>query len=843
MINASKEFKEKVNSNANLINYADITLNDGTVLNLTYKDFMIGGCRISDSTTDGNEFSAGNAIGKSINLRIANHDERYSKYDFYKAVIWLYIGMLLDNGTVEKIRKGKYYVNVPESPGDVINIEAVDSMVLFDRPYAESVAYPATLQTILADACTACGVRIGFGQFDNYSFMVNQKPEGVTYRQIVSFVSQIAGYNARINNDDALELVWYNTALLDEENYDGGLYKDADHGNVVDGGLFTDKNQLDIIDGGLFTDAAVFNIYSFKSFTVATDDVVITGVKILNDEKEYIFGDAGYAITIEGNPFVTGKEQEVANYLGMRMVGMRFRPFTGQIRGNPLYEPFDVGYVTDRKGNIYRTVINSVEFTIGSYMTISCQAESPLRNSSSYRSEAARAVVEARRDTEKKLSNYDIIVQQMNELAGNAMGFHTTYEELPDGSRITYLHDKPDLKNSVTVYKQSIDGFFLSTDGGKTYTAGFDKNGNAVVNILAAIGIMFDWAKGGTLTLGGDSNIDGSCVVYDATGKEVARLDKDGLTTNSARITGGVINIRTSDEEVSSITLNSENFTVGLSSSSISFNTKSMLCSFGWNGLFFSSNNYHSSTSFKLGNTLINATGIEFGNNISLKQSSAEILGWKFSTDSFRNNADTYIFSSTACWIKKSVYIGASNQIAFSSDGTFNFSTSGNLMASNAAFYTRLINTKTLCVNGIYVTGTKSRIAKTKNYSDRLLYCYETPKPYFGDIGEAILDEDGLCYVFLDDVFYETVNTDCSYQVFLQKYGQGDIWVKARTPTYFVVVGTPNLPFGWEVKARQLGFESERLETYEKPVEEQTIDYEQEAQNYIDNYYKEMLTL
>ena len=39
------------------------------------------------------------------------------------------------------------------------------------------------------------------------------------------------------------------------------------------------------------------------------------------------------------------------------------------------------------------------------------------------------------------------------------------YEDKPDGSRIIYLHDKPALEDSKTVYKQTIDGFFISTDG------------------------------------------------------------------------------------------------------------------------------------------------------------------------------------------------------------------------------------------------------------------------------------------------------------------------------------------------------------------------------------------
>lgn len=65
MINASKEFKEKLKNGANVVNYADITLSDGTVLHLTYKDFMIGGCSIEDKTTDG-KFGVGFVIGKTL---------------------------------------------------------------------------------------------------------------------------------------------------------------------------------------------------------------------------------------------------------------------------------------------------------------------------------------------------------------------------------------------------------------------------------------------------------------------------------------------------------------------------------------------------------------------------------------------------------------------------------------------------------------------------------------------------------------------------------------------------------------------------------------------------------
>lgn len=507
MINASAEFKQKLKNGANLKNYADIMLSNGTVLHLSPDDFWLGGCTIDDKTTDG-KFGVGFVIGKTLSLRIANHEEQFSLYDFYNSIITLYIAMQLEDGTIEKIRKGVYYTTIPETPGEIIEISATDGIYKLDRDYTVSTTiYPATLQTIITEACLDCGIPIGFRQFDNMSYVVQKKPEKATYRQVVSWACQIAGYNARIDNNGYMQLVWYDTSLLDHKVYDGGDFFEYPHNKVLDGGDFLDYSAVKVIDGGLFTDPYPEHIFRFKTLTVHTDDVVITGVQVVYEDTDVLFGDTGYVIKVDNNPFTEGKENQVADYLGQRMVGMYFRPFSGSVPGNPLYEPFDVCKVSDRKGNSYQSIINSVSYTIGSYTEIACQAEDPVRNGSDYFSDAARAVVEARRNTQKQLTEYDKAVQNMNQIAMNAMGFHTTYEEQPDGSRITYLHDKPNLSESKIIYKQTIDGFFLSQDGGKSYTAGFDSQGNAVVNILYAIGIVADWIKTGRLLVKDDNGV------------------------------------------------------------------------------------------------------------------------------------------------------------------------------------------------------------------------------------------------------------------------------------------------------------------------------------------------
>lgn len=124
-------------------------------------------------------------------------------------------------------------------------------------------------------------------------------------------------------------------------------------------------------------------------------------------------------------------------------------------------------------------------------------------------------------------------------------------------------------------------------------------------------------------------------------------------------------------------------------------------------------------------------------------------------------------------------------------------------------------------VNGPFgASGTKSRIADTDNYNRRLLYCYEMPSPMFGDIGEGVTDEHGLAYISIDDIFDETIRSDMEYQVFLQPEGRGELWVQDKTPNYFTVCGDANLKFSWELKAKQRGYEYERLEDYDNQVAE-----------------------
>lgn len=559
MRNASSEFKQILRDDSQpVVNYIDITLSDGTVLNIAPDRIIADSLSITEASVSGNSFEIGSFVGKILKFSIANYDDFYSIYDFYMATMVVYDALTLQNGTVEKVRHGNYTITTPETPGTTIVIQAVDGVYKFDKEYDADTIFPATLQTILTDCCLDCGTEIGFTQFNNYNVQITNKPTECTYRQVVQWVSQIAGYNARMSDLDALELVWYEFEST-EDSLNGGQF-DAHTpyatGDNADGGNFIDYSSGDSYDGGLF-DTTYRALTKSTDVKVATDDVVITGVIIKNDDISCTAGTSSYSIKIEDNQLSVGIEQQVADLIYSVIGGITIRAFSLSEKANPLYTTNDRVSVRDIRGNSYLSIINHIVYNSTGYSKLSCKADNPVKNGTKYSSEAALAIVQANRNTDKKLSTYDKSVQKMNALAMDAMGYHTSYEDQDDGSRITYMHDKPLLVDSMIIYKMTADGFFLSQDGGESYTAGFDAQGNAVLNILSAIGIVCDWIKGGTLTLGGDNNVNGSMSVLDADGNEVGRFNKDGLwasngyfkgtiESTNAIITGGRINIVTS---------------------------------------------------------------------------------------------------------------------------------------------------------------------------------------------------------------------------------------------------------------------------------------------------------
>ena len=131
----------------------------------------------------------------------------------------------------------------------------------------------------------------------------------------------------------------------------------------------------------------------------------------------------------------------------------------------------------------------------------------------------------------------------------------------------------------------------------------------------------------------------------------------------------------------------------------------------------------------------------------------------------------------------------------------------------------------TLHGSGLVVSGFKNCVQETENFGKRLVNAYETADYYFGDIGES-QTINGEMIIWIDDIFKEIISTEVDYQVFITKYGRGDIWVEERTQDYFVVKSQNDIAFGWEIKGKRKGYENYRLEEYKGVNKEVLLENE-----------------
>ena len=101
------------------------------------------------------------------------------------------------------------------------------------------------------------------------------------------------------------------------------------------------------------------------------------------------------------------------------------------------------------------------------------------------------------------------------------------------------IMDTADIHTAVNVWRWNLNGLGHSHNG---YNGPYDDvaltmDGKINASMILTGYIVANFIKGGTLTLGGDENADGIWIVNDANGNEVARGDKDGVTSKALTAT------------------------------------------------------------------------------------------------------------------------------------------------------------------------------------------------------------------------------------------------------------------------------------------------------------------
>ena len=463
MQNTSSLYKELIKQSGRLFKAEiAVTFSNGSRATLTDENIMQDSLSITTGTTDEGSFSIGNAVIAQLDFEIDNSSGAYDNLSFEDAVFDVRTALVIRQSydgtlTPEWLRKGIFTAEEVTVDENYIKITAYDNLAKLDKPFEGSgISFPMTLGLLYQRICAYCGVPYGGMDFPNSGLLVRTAAtdENTSCRDMLSYIAQLA---CRFVYADVS-----GTVLL-------GWYRETDY-------AVSEQQKL----GG---------------------SVSVSGVQLTDDsENTWLIGNKNYCIMIEDNPLASGRSAMTSGVWEDILIGMELTPFSAEILSDPSLEAGDIVTVSDLHGNTYRTPITNMIYRLDGKMTVSCDAETVKEKQRTKDSLSARIIAQTNRRTDKKISEYDVRAKQFSMLMANAMGFFQTDVTQSDGSTISYLHDKPLISDSMTIWKRSVDGFAVSTDGGQTYRAGFDSQGNAVLNILSAVGLIADWINVGTLS-------------------------------------------------------------------------------------------------------------------------------------------------------------------------------------------------------------------------------------------------------------------------------------------------------------------------------------------------------
>ena len=357
----------------------------------------------------------------------------------------------------------------------------------------------------------------------------------------------------------------------------------------------------------------------------------------------------------------------------------------------------------------------------------------------------------------------------------------------------------------------------------------------------------------GKTVLSGDSNgnLDITGTVKSQRGNMYVSLDYGGLTFQSAHnneqllrmettsftsdknVNGVDLNLAKQGEYISFNHINKENLNNGWSSSDGRYNFMD----------FWSKDTTLGSKTYKKGINVNSAMyvnkGLKLYSGTNFYADIDGAISWNNGTGTVSNLLGMYGDNGAVLGYKS----GESFNARFLVTEASHPGTGDNLISwGNYNFNGYTFHNANIVAKSLSVQGSKNCLQETKSYGARLINAYETAEYYFGDIGFGKINEEGVCYVDIDDVFLECVNTDAQYHVFTQIYN-GKITSIERYKTYFIVKGEQNTEFSWELKAKRKGYEINRLDLPDIETQGDEIDifsFENEIETDEEDLMKEL---
>lgn len=656
----------------------------------------------------------------------------------------------------EYVSLGTFYVTKcdPDRNENKTTLEASDRFVFLENEYVSELTYPASIRAVALEIANKSGSVINETNFSMISTSKINKPEGYTFRQAIGLIAQFeAGYArfSRTNQLEIMQLIDPKFAVSPAEYFQKGLT----------------KNELMYQVGGISCAVTVKKPSGDEQVTYSSGSN--TGPQIVLDNK-----------------IMT---QDLLDDIYQKLKNLNFYPFTLNWRGNPALETGDWLTLTDRDGTIFKTLnLNyTLTFKGGLTATSSANTDSTAQTVSAY------------------VPPLNQIIKEVNDRI-DAAGKKTVYDgtetpPYPKEGDIWFKKNGPD--DEIWIYSKKSDGTYdwILQTSTKLSDEIQEKIDNSVPSdeIVKTINLSKEmdgkeWLKitGAKIWLTDETRID-DAIIKDAMIGSLSASKINVGTLNGANV--NITNLNASN--ISTGTLTGTNLSVNLSTGAVQFKK----------GYISGSDNL---IRFDLDNSLFQSFDsggsgfkVQYGRFTFYDDDKTEIgfvQPW-----AYQDYPGVYLHGSKNLNLegdKVSIQLGTTSQ------GSNKIVLFGSTIMTNEVD----IFGKLTVGGGLGVVGSKNALHITRD-GVRATPAYETAESYLGDIGCNETDDNCQVIIEIETLFSDTVNTvDYEYQVFLQSYGEGRVYVDKRKPFYFVVKSTlPDTKFAWEIKAKRRGYEEDRL--------------------------------
>ena len=491
-----------------LIDFAGIE----EALILTEKDIVEGGLKINRYSTSGSRIEIGSVIAAEAQIELDNSDGRFNNTRFEGAKLYIRVGAkkwdadAWENAAVQYVPMGYYTIDEAPRKREKITLTALDRMMLFDKEAdLGQWSFPMTVSSLLTHICNDCNVSLssGISGLPNSSYTVVAPPESenMTYRQVLSWIAEITGTCAFFDWNGQLTLKWYSDTgmnLTPSERFESDLEE---------------------------------------------NEIVISGVQIIDGENIYLAGDDSYPLSISDNLLIQQGYETVAQNLYETLAGFAYVPFSATVQPMPWLYPLDIISFVTLNGESVQTIITDFTFTINGNTVLEGKGETATRDGYAAINPLTQREMEIiRRATQKqneKQNDYIRAVLSFNELISHSLGLYNTAVTQEDGSVVYYMHDRETLETSRTIFTQTAAGMAYTTtgwnNGSPVWEYGVTAAGDALFRMLSAQGITVSAPSETYTTL-----ISPSSFEIQNSGATVAKIDGDRMTVPRLDVTGYV---------------------------------------------------------------------------------------------------------------------------------------------------------------------------------------------------------------------------------------------------------------------------------------------------------------